>query len=68
MMNSLIPDQQKTKNQEKEVESVEDSDDSNEQEPEDTMATLIMGFSKQKRVKAPELPPRSEDDSIVSAD
>ena len=32
------------------------------------MATLIMGFSKQRRSKAPELPPRSDNDSIESVE
>ncbi|MFO0117887.1 MAG: hypothetical protein ACK521_09850 [bacterium] len=32
------------------------------------MATLIMGFSKLKQPKAPQLPPRSDDDSMVSED
>jgi hypothetical protein len=55
------------KSQEKEAaESVEDSEDSNEDEPTDSMATLIMGFSKQRRTTAPELPPRSDDESVIS--
>lgn len=37
-------------------------------EPVDTMAGLIMGFSKLKKQKAPELPPRDDDFSMISED
>lgn len=37
-------------------------------EPVDSMAGLIMGFSKLKKQKAPELPPRDDAFSMISED
>jgi hypothetical protein len=37
-------------------------------EPVDSMAGLIMGFSKLKKQKAPQLPPRDDDFSMISED
>lgn len=68
VINSINADQKKPAERIQENNDSEDDIDraSDEEQPTDSMATLIMGFSKLKQPKAPQLPPRSADDSIVS--
>ena len=46
--------------------SEDDLDRGSEMDQPDSMATLIMGFSKLKQPRAPELPPRNDENSIIS--
>lgn len=72
VINNLNGDEKKPKDVERNQDNNDSDDDidraSDEDQPKDSMATLIMGFSKLKQPKAPQLPPRSDDDSIVSED
>ena len=49
-------------------ESEDDIDRGSEIDQPNSMATLIMGFSKLKKPKAPALPSRSNDSSLMSDD
>lgn len=70
VLNDLNGEEKKPSNNERNQDNNDSDDDidraSDEDQPKDSMATLIMGFSKLKQPKAPQLPPRSDDDSIVS--
>lgn len=70
VLNDLNGEEKKPNNIERTQDNNESDDDidraSDEDQPKDSMGTLIMGFNKLKRPKAPELPPRSDDESIIS--
>lgn len=70
VVNNLQDAQQVKKGQDKieANDSDEELDRGSDMEPVDTMAGLIMGFSKLKKQKAPELPPRDDDFSMISED
>lgn len=69
VVNSLSStESQKKQVQINEEQEIVDSDESNDEQPYDSMAALIMGFSKTRRQKAPELPPRSDEESVISTE